>query len=103
MKIGTKKLSLLLFAIIVFSAIALSLCACGGSDSAAEVTTAYTAAVESSDDPADTELKDNLPEKDYKGYAFKTYCRSCCPSHKTVSGRKPKPAMWSTTRFTDAM
>lgn len=82
MKIGTKKLSLLLFAAILLSVIVLSLSACGGSDSAAEVTTADTAAVESSDDPADTELKDNLPEKDYNGYAFKTYCRSCCPSHK---------------------
>ena len=31
--------------------------------------------------PAETEIPDNLPEKDFEGADFRIYTRSCCKSH----------------------
>ena len=53
---------------------------CGGEkgDQAPEITTTIETSPAETEDPE----PDNLPEKDFGGYEFKLYCRSCCTSHK---------------------
>ncbi|MBP3919922.1 MAG: hypothetical protein J6I50_12255 [Clostridia bacterium] len=67
-------------AFLLLAVLAITASSCGDrKDTETKQTeTITTAAVTEEIDP----LPDNLPERDFGGYEFQSYVRSCCPSHK---------------------
>ena len=73
-----KKTAFLLALLILFAS------SCSQPDAPAETdkSPALSDAVTAETAPAETEIPDNLPEKDYGGADFRIYTRECCSSHR---------------------